>query len=119
MSIQKTRARPTKIKAPHGASVMHIDWSDGHKGVYPHAILRGYCPCAECQGHSGTIKFKSGGSLELVDVATVGNYAISLAWGDGHNTGIYNFDYLRMLCRCPQCSPEGDSDDSMPDLPGV
>lgn len=113
----KQRVRPLKIKAPHGASAMTIEWSDGHKGHYPHEILRGYCPCAECQGHSGTIKFKTGGSLELVDISTVGNYAISLSWADGHSTGIYNFDYLRMLCRCELCAPEGQVTADMPDLP--
>jgi len=94
---------PTKIKAPHGARVMHIEWSDGHMGVYPHDILRGYCPCAECQGHSGTIKYREGGDLDIRELSTVGNYAITIKWGDGHATGIYNFDYLRMLCRCPSC----------------
>ncbi len=119
MSANKTRVRPVRIKAPHGASVMQIEWSDGHLGVYPHEILRGYCPCAECQGHSGTIKFKTGGNLELVDIATVGNYAISLGWADGHNTGIYNFDYLRMLCRCPVCAPDEASAAARPDLQKV
>ncbi|HNS96683.1 MAG TPA: DUF971 domain-containing protein [Polyangiaceae bacterium] len=96
---------PVNIKAPHGATVMHIEWSDGHKSVYPHDILRGYCPCADCQGHSGEIKFRQGGNTEIRDIATVGNYAITITWGDRHNTGIYNFEYLRMLCQCPICKP--------------
>ena len=86
---------------------MNIEWSDGHHGVYPHEILRGYCPCADCQGHSGDIKFKEGGNLEILDLQSVGNYAITITWGDGHNAGIYNFDYLRSLCWCSTCHPEG------------
>jgi len=39
------------------------DWADGHKGIYPHEILRGYCPCAGCQGHSAIIRFVSGCSI--------------------------------------------------------
>lgn len=97
--------QPVNIKAPHGASVMHVEWSDGHLSVYPHDILRGYCPCAECQGHSGTIKFREGGNTEIRELATVGNYAVTITWGDGHNTGIYNWEYLRMLCQCPECKP--------------
>ena len=108
MTAKAGKPNPVKIKAPHGASVMQVEWSDGHKGVYPHEILRGYCPCAECQGHSGTIKFREGGNLEIRDLATVGNYAITIKWGDDHGSGIYNFEYLRMLCRCAECDPGED-----------
>ncbi|PIE06257.1 MAG: hypothetical protein CSA75_00470 [Sorangium cellulosum] len=102
---------PINVKAPHGATVMHIEWSDGHLGVYPHDILRGYCPCAECQGHSGTIKFREGGNTEIRELTTVGNYALTITWGDKHGSGIYNFEYLRLLCQCPECKP--------PDSPAV
>jgi len=55
------------IHSPRGARATEIDWADGHKGVLPHEVLRGYCPCAGCQGHSGTIKFieQSGIALEI------------------------------------------------------
>jgi DUF971 family protein len=66
--------------------------------MYPHEILRGYCPCAGCQGHAGTIRFLSGGNLELREIEQVGNYALGLTWGDGHASGIYTFRYLRSLC---------------------
>lgn len=94
---------PVKIKAPHGARVMQVEWSDGHQGVYPHDVLRGLCPCAECQGHSGRIEYRAGGNLELRELATVGNYGLSLKWGDGHASGIYSFQYLRSICRCDAC----------------
>jgi DUF971 family protein len=86
---------------------MHIEWSDGHRAVYPHEVLRGYCPCADCQGHSGTIKFRPGGDLEVREITTVGNYAINVVWGDRHGSGIYNYEYLRMLCHCAECKPDG------------
>ena len=75
-----------------------IVWDDGQRCELPHEILRGYCPCATCQGHSGTIAFQPGGNLELREIERVGNYALSLAWGDGHSSGIYTFTYLRRLC---------------------
>lgn len=103
MSDKVPTAYPVKIKAPHGARVMHVDWSDGHHSVYPHEILRGYCPCAECQGHTGDIQYRPGGNLEILELSPVGNYAIAITWGDKHSTGIYNFGYLRLLCRCPAC----------------
>lgn len=91
------RIRPTGVKAPHGARVLEIQWADGHRSSYPHEILRGYCPCASCQGHSGTITFQSGGNLELRDIEQVGNYALSFTWGDAHGSGIYTFRFLRAL----------------------
>jgi DUF971 family protein len=91
------RTRPTGVKAPHGARELEIAWADGHRSRFPHEILRGYCPCAGCQGHSGSIQFQEGGNLELRNLEQVGNYALGLAWGDGHDAGIYSFRYLRAL----------------------
>jgi DUF971 family protein len=82
-----------------------IDWADGHKSVYPHAILRGYCPCAGCQGHSGEIRFleTTDPQLELEEIEPAGAYALGLKWFDGHASGIYSFAFLRALCQCPMC----------------
>jgi len=88
---------PTGVKAPHGARVMEITWADGHKSSLPHTILRGYCPCAHCQGHGGSIAFVAGGDLEIRDIEQVGNYALKFTWGDQHDSGIYTFRYLRSL----------------------
>ncbi|HMI92672.1 MAG TPA: DUF971 domain-containing protein, partial [Polyangiales bacterium] len=69
-----------EIRAPRGARTMNVLFEDGHEGVYPHELLRGYCPCAQCQGHSGPIRFVAGGEtdgaerLELGELAEVGNY---------------------------------------------
>lgn len=99
------KLQPTGVKAPHGAKVMEIQWADGHKSVLPHEILRGYCPCAHCQGHGGTINFVPGGNLSLRDIKQVGNYALQFTWGDQHDTGIYTFRHLRALCQCDECKP--------------
>jgi DUF971 family protein len=101
------RFRPVAIRSPRGARVTEIDWADGHKSVYPHAILRGYCPCAGCQGHSGDIQFQetTNNQQELDEIETVGGYALALHWFDGHASGIYAFKYLRSLCQCPVCKP--------------
>lgn len=95
--LDELRTRPTGVKAPHGARVLEVTWADGHKCAYPHEILRGYCPCAGCQGHSGTLRFQAGGNLELRGIEQVGNYALQFQWGDGHGSGIYSFRYLRAL----------------------
>jgi DUF971 family protein len=107
MSITQ-RTIPLELRAPRGGDTMEIDFADGHCARYPHEILRGYCPCAVCQGHQGPIRFVSGGSLELSDVAEVGDYALRLTWSDGHATGIYTFTFLRELCSCDACASEPD-----------
>jgi DUF971 family protein len=88
---------PTKVKAPHGARQFEISWQDAVTSRIPHKVLRGYCPCAQCQGHQGTIRFVDGGNQELREISRVGSYALSLTWGDGHSGGIYTFAYLRKL----------------------
>ena len=92
-----SKRRPPNISAPHDARQLGIDWNDGESSTIPHEILRGYCPCATCQGHSGKIAFPGGGDLELVELATVGNYAIRLTWGDRHGSGLYSYDFLHAL----------------------
>ncbi|HEY1956641.1 MAG TPA: DUF971 domain-containing protein [Polyangiaceae bacterium] len=100
------------IRSPRGARTTEIDWADGHKGIYPHAILRGYCPCAGCQGHSGTISFieHADMDLEIDELAPVGNYALQITWSDRHDSGIYSYAYLRSLCQCEAChGPHGET----------
>jgi DUF971 family protein len=108
------RTTPVELRAPHGADTLEIDFADGHKGVYPHEILRGYCPCAICQGHQGPVRFVAGGDLTLKDIGEVGDYALRLTWGDGHATGLYTFSFLRELCSCAECLPEREKDQTFP-----
>jgi DUF971 family protein len=102
---QDRRYKPLAVRSPRGARTTEIDWADGHRSVYPHAVLRGYCPCAGCQGHSGGVRMleTSDAEQELDDIASVGGYAFSLKWFDGHQSGIYSFRFLRSLCQCHAC----------------
>src|SRR5262249_7301714 len=102
-----SRIKCVAVKSPRGGRVTEISWGDGHRGIYPHEVLRGYCPCAGCQGHSGTIRFieTSGNELELDEIEPVGNYALRLQWFDGHGSGLYSYAYLRALCHCDDCRP--------------
>lgn len=103
-----TRAiTPTLVRAPVGADTVEIEWADGHRGVLPNALLRAYCPCAGCQGHSGEIKYIPGGNAVIEGLEEVGSYALQFTWGDGHASGIYTFRYLRRLCACPECRSTG------------
>jgi DUF971 family protein len=85
---------------------MRLTWSDGHSAEYDYAYLRGWCPCAGCQGHTGlNIRFQPPpGPVTTASIQPVGNYAISIAFSDGHGTGIYRFDFLRLICPCAVCA---------------
>jgi DUF971 family protein len=94
---------PIEIHHMREKGLVRVTWDDGHVGEYTREYLRGYCPCALCQGHGGSIKFVEGVESGLQEISPVGNYAIQFAWKDGHSTGIYTFDYLRALCPCADC----------------
>ncbi len=96
---------PAEINHVRAEGKVRIKWNDGHLGDYPEEYLRGYCPCALCQGHDAAMgkKFITVPNVKLREMRTVGNYAIEFQWDDGHSTGIYTFDYLRSLCPCPEC----------------
>ena len=99
-------AVPTEINHLKTRGTVRITWDDGHVGEYPQEYLRGYCPCAMCQGHGGQIRFVDSPGALLTGIHGVGNYAVELYWQDGHSTGIYSFDYLRSLCPCAECAAQ-------------
>jgi DUF971 family protein len=104
---------PKLVKRVH-AKQTDITWNDGHFSSYPSWYLREKCMCAACvEELTGVRKIHHGNipsTLERISVSTVGNYALSFGWSDGHETGIYSFDYLRQLCPCPECLPQGLSE---------
>jgi DUF971 family protein len=65
--------------------------------------LRGWCPCAQCQGHSGRRGFVEVDDPVLSTVEGVGRYAVRFIWVDGHSTGMYSYPYLRELADLPEC----------------
>ncbi len=102
---------PTAIEYESATNRLKMVFSDDHVSVYPTAYLRGYCPCARCQGHSaGPPKFQeitTSAQIEVDDIHQVGSYALAICWADGHDTGIYSWRLLRDMCPCPECMPDG------------
>ena len=82
-----------------------IQWADGSERFIPLERLRRCCPCAGCQGETDIMgnvyknppKPLAANAFELTRLVTVGGYAIQPVWADGHNTGIFSFDYLRQV----------------------
>ena len=89
--------------------VLGIEWSDGHRAVYPVRHLRLHCPCAACVDEwTGERRLKASDVpllIMLQDVQPVGRYALQFTWSDGHDAGIYSYSLLRRLCQCDVCQP--------------
>lgn len=78
-----------------------IKWSDDAQTSYNAAQLRRACPCASCVNEWTGEKIlndeKVADDLSIQQTALVGRYALSFQFSDGHDTGIYTFQYLRKL----------------------
>lgn len=94
---------PLEIRHRRAARTIEINWADGHVSVFPLDYLRSWCPCAGCQGHAAHPTYLDLKNQALHHIESVGNYAVVLAWADGHDTGIWNFGRLRELCPCESC----------------
>lgn len=99
---------PTSIQR-ESASVIVIGWSDGVELRYRAGELRKRCPCATCrEKQSGTeaksqplalpvLSLAEARPLTITSMRPVGNYAYNIAFSDGHDSGIFTFDFLREL----------------------
>ena len=90
---------PSAIRLHRKSGILELRYEDG--GIYslPAEYLRVYSPSAEVQGHGpGQEVLQTGKLGVLIDkLETVGNYALKLHFSDGHNTGLYTWEYLRKL----------------------
>ena len=105
--------RPAKVSVDKsGGTGVVIEWKDGHKSSWNFAWLRAACPCATCYEERGkelrapgVARAKSASLLPMyeapprpLEVTPVGNYAVRFKWNDGHEAGLYSWDYLRNVC---------------------
>jgi ATP-binding protein involved in chromosome partitioning len=100
---QRGAPEPVDISGDKDNRVVRIQWSDGVVTHYRMSGLRGWCPCAQCQGHSGRRGFVEIDDPVLSTVEGVGRYAVRFIWVDGHSTGMYSYSYLRELADLPEC----------------
>jgi DUF971 family protein len=84
----------------HGASrVLEVAFSDGARFRIPFELMRIYSPSAEVQGHGPGQEVLQTGKRDVtvVGMEPVGNYAVKPVFSDGHDSGIFSWDYLYML----------------------
>jgi DUF971 family protein len=96
-----TQDTPTPVAMTlHGKShVLEIAFSDGREFRIPFELMRIYSPSAEVQGHGpGQEVLQTGKrNVGIVDLQSVGNYAVQPTFSDGHDSGIFSWDYLYFL----------------------
>jgi DUF971 family protein len=98
MAVQQKEFVPVDIHARNETKELVVKWADGHTSTIPVKRLRGYCPCAECQGHGGdAYRFVENKAAGIFEATPVGRYAINFKFSDGHATGIFRWDFLRQL----------------------
>ncbi len=95
---------PRDLKVKLSEQRLFIDWKDGKRSEYSLAELRRVCPCATCrtdreQQSANPLRILRADptGIRVVNARLVGNYAIQFEWSDGHNTGIFDFRFLRSL----------------------
>jgi DUF971 family protein len=92
---------PTALTVHQASRVLEIGFDDGSEFRIPFELMRVYSPSAEVQGHGPGQEVLQTGKREVVitDLATVGHYAVQPRFSDGHDTGIFSWDYLYHLGR--------------------
>jgi DUF971 family protein len=91
--------QPTSITVHQQSRVLEVGFADGAQFRIPFELMRVYSPSAEVQGHGPGQEVLQTGKREvgLADLAQVGNYAVQPSFSDGHDTGIFSWDYLYFL----------------------
>ena len=92
---------PTQIKLKNKTNLL-LTWEDGSKSQISLKYLRDECPCASCKGETVLLKTYRPPTPTIItpemyqvkNIEVVGEYAIQITWKDGHNTGIYSWEYL-------------------------
>lgn len=93
LPVSKTNPKPS----------LEIEWNTGEKLSIPYWDLRFACPCAGCVDELTGIKTLKAESVDQnirpLGVESIGQYAISIQWSDGHTTGMYHFDRLYQISK--------------------
>ncbi|WP_342245102.1 DUF971 domain-containing protein [Pseudomonas sp. OTU5201] len=95
---------PSTLRNSRSEARLFLEWADGGRREISHARLRGACPCSQCKaarlrGAIGVVDH----DVRLERIALQG-YGVQLVFSDGHERGIYPWEYLRELGSAALCS---------------
>ena len=110
LPVEAVTPAKVRVMKTEGTGV-EIDWRDGHRSKWTFAWLREACPCATCHEardadgrKPGIAKAQAVSLLPMfkepvrpLEATAVGKYALRFKWNDGHESGIYSWEYLRRL----------------------
>ena len=90
---------PTEITLHQQSKLLEIAFDDGARYRFPYEFLRVHSPSAEVRGHGPGQEVLQIGkkNITLLDVQPAGSYAIKLTFDDGHDSGLYTWEYLHGL----------------------
>jgi len=93
--------KPKQVKVTQGGSALELEFPGLPAQKISAEFLRVHSPSAEVKGHGPGQEVLQWGKLHVAinKVERAGNYALRLGFDDGHDTGIYSWDYLFELCR--------------------
>lgn len=99
--LTPTTPRPTDIRLHQASRRLDITFDDGAQFSLPCEFLRVFSPSAEVRGHGpGQEVLQTGKEdVNIIGIEPVGQYAIKLVFSDGHDTGLYSWDYLYQIGR--------------------
>lgn len=94
---------PKQIKVENGKLI--ITWRNDQQSIISVPYLRDECPCAGCKGETILLHtyrpaestIQSPEAYRIAAINPVGDYAIQITWKDGHDTGIYSWEYIMTL----------------------
>ena len=97
--LDRSTPLPTEIKLHQKSRVLEIAFADGKRFELPYELLRVYSPSAEVAGHGPGQEVLQVGKkdVDITQVEPVGRYAVQFVFSDGHDSGIYSWDYFYSL----------------------
>ncbi len=99
--LDRNTPQPTALTVHQASRVLEVAFDDGAAFRIPFELMRVYSPSAEVQGHGPGQEVLQTGKREvgIDDIQAVGHYAVQPRFSDGHDTGIFSWDYLYKLGR--------------------
>jgi DUF971 family protein len=97
--LQSGAPTPQALTVHSQSKVLEVSFSDGAQFRIPFELMRIYSPSAEVQGHGPGQEILQTGKrdVDLAGLEPVGNYGVQPSFSDGHDTGIFSWDYLYFL----------------------
>jgi DUF971 family protein len=97
--LQTGSPTPTALTVHAQSHILEVAFSDGAEFKIPFELMRVYSPSAEVQGHGPGQEILQTGKREVdvVELEPIGNYAVKPVFSDGHESGIFSWDYLYYL----------------------